>query len=57
MKNYKIIKTGGIALMVMLVTFSNCKKVLDAEYRSELLPDYFSTPEGLEAGVTASYAI
>lgn len=58
MKKNKLLKSGfAFCLLALLAAPLSCRKVLDSEYRSELTPDYFSTPTGLEAGVTASYAV
>lgn len=43
----------------MLVAFlpTSCKKMLDQEFHSSLGPEFFSTPDGLKAGIDASYSI
>jgi hypothetical protein len=51
------IKTGCLALAALALVSTGCKKVLDSEYRSDIGPEYFSTPEGLQSGVSASYSI
>ena len=40
----------------MLVTTNGCKKVLDEQNRSNILPDYFKTPGGVDAAVVGSYS-
>jgi hypothetical protein len=44
-------------LLAAAVVFSGCKKILEQEHHSSLGPEFFSTPTGLEAGVTGCYAI
>ena len=57
MKIYRNIRRITIALAVMALLPISCKKVLESEYRSDLGPEYFATPDGLQAGLNASYAI
>jgi hypothetical protein len=56
MKTYKKFQIGWIALAIAAVMPISCKKQLEAEYRSNLGPEYFQTADGLQAGLTASYA-
>ena len=56
MKTYKNLLIGCVALAVALTVPTGCKKQLEPEYRSNLGPEYFSTADGLQAGLTASYA-
>lgn len=44
-----------VATLVVMVT-SSCEDRLEEQPRSVLTPDYFRTPVGLRAGVTAAYA-
>lgn len=56
MKSLKNIKIGWIALAMVALAPISCKNQLDSEYRSNLGPEYFLTPDGLQAGLNASYA-
>ncbi|RZL14461.1 MAG: RagB/SusD family nutrient uptake outer membrane protein, partial [Pedobacter sp.] len=56
MKSLKNIKIGWIALAIVALAPISCKNQLDSEYRSNLGPEYFLTPDGLQAGLNASYA-
>jgi hypothetical protein len=57
MKLNKNIKVGILALTLTACIPLGCKNVLEQEYRAGLGPEYFSTAEGLQAGLNASYAI
>jgi hypothetical protein len=57
MKIYQNIRRTAVALAVIALLPISCKKVLDSEYRSDLGPEYFATPDGLQSGLNASYAI
>ncbi|RZK41477.1 MAG: RagB/SusD family nutrient uptake outer membrane protein [Pedobacter sp.] len=57
MKLNKNIKIGIMALALTSCIPLGCKNVLEQEYRQGLGPEYFSTAEGLQAGLNASYAI
>ncbi len=56
MKLYQNIKMGWAALLLVAIAPVSCKKILESEYRSNLGPEYFSTVDGLQAGLNASYA-
>jgi hypothetical protein len=44
-----------IAVGAALTTATSCKKILEEKPRSELYPDYFTTPSGVQAAVTGVY--
>ena len=46
-----------LSLVICFTTISGCKKLLEQEFRSDLGPEFFSTPAGLEAGVVGCYAV
>jgi hypothetical protein len=46
-----------LAFAISALVISGCKKILEPEFHSSLGPEFFSTPAGLEAGVTGCYAI
>lgn len=55
MKQY--IKSSSILLLVILVTFSGCKKFLAEKDPSNLEPDtYYTIPEHAEAAIAAAYS-
>lgn len=56
MKSYKLKTLTLLAFAALALVPTSCKKVLDQELRNSLGPEYFSTPEGLQAGLNASYA-
>lgn len=44
-------------MLTFLAMFSGgCKKILDEQPRSGFTPDYFSTPSGVQGGITSLYA-
>lgn len=45
-----------ILTAIILLVISGCEDVLEEEPRSQMVPSYFATPEGLTAGVTAAYS-
>ena len=53
MKKIAIIALG-IASVTLLA--SSCNKILEEQPRTKYTPDYFTTPQGVEGGVTALYA-
>ncbi len=57
MKISNKIKLSCVALALLALMPTGCNSILDTEYRSDLGPEYFSTPDGLQSGVHASYAI
>jgi hypothetical protein len=57
MKIHKNIKISVVALSLLALVPTGCKDVLESEYRSDLGPEFFATPDGLQSGVHASYAI
>ncbi|MGZ8556705.1 MAG: RagB/SusD family nutrient uptake outer membrane protein [Chitinophagaceae bacterium] len=46
----------GIVLISMMAVAPGCKKILEEQNRSNILPDYFSTPGGVDAAVIGSYS-
>jgi hypothetical protein len=40
---------------LMLFTATSCKKLLEEEPRTSFIPDFFTTPDGLQGGVTGVY--
>ncbi|MEZ0482940.1 RagB/SusD family nutrient uptake outer membrane protein [Fibrella aquatica] len=57
MKIHKLLKIGGLSLVLTTMLSTGCQNVLDQEFRSELGPEFFATAGGLEGGITASYSI
>ncbi|MBA9077258.1 RagB/SusD family nutrient uptake outer membrane protein [Rufibacter quisquiliarum] len=57
MRLHRNIKSTLLALSLMAMAPMGCQDILEADYRADLGPEYFSTPDGLQAGVNASYAI
>ncbi|MBP5504132.1 MAG: RagB/SusD family nutrient uptake outer membrane protein [Bacteroidales bacterium] len=55
MKNHKI-KLFYAAALVSAFAFNSCDDVLDETPRSTFTLDYFSTPEGVQGGLTQMYA-
>jgi len=49
-------KIIGISFLIALILTSSCKKVLLEENRSNITPQIFSTPLGLQAGLNACYS-
>ncbi|MXV14519.1 RagB/SusD family nutrient uptake outer membrane protein [Hufsiella ginkgonis] len=56
MKKFRNILICGASLLMLIVPVS-CKKMLESEYRSNLGPEFFQTPDGLRSGIAASYSI
>jgi hypothetical protein len=52
----KIISFVIIAVAVIMVPLSGCKKILDEQPRAALTPEFFATPGGVEGGVAAGYS-
>ncbi len=46
-----------IGLLLSFFTFGGCNDVLDEEIRTVVSPEFFATPEGIEYGLNAAYAI
>src|SRR5205085_1054710 len=53
MKLYK--KLGYAGLMIFLVLFSGCKKILQEHPQAGIVPSFFGTQAGLLGGLTAVY--
>ena len=49
-------KLTALALICFLLATVGCKRVLNEQNRSNILPDYFSTPGGVDAAVVGSYS-
>lgn len=49
-------KIGGICFSMILLLTLSCNKVLVEQNKSNITPGIFSTPLGLQAGLTASYS-
>ncbi len=49
-------KITGIILISLLVITPGCKKILDEQNRSGILPDYFNTLGGVDAAVVGAYS-
>ena len=49
-------KSGWLLLVVVLLGGASCKRVLIETNRSNIAPDYFKTPGGVDAGVIAMYS-
>ncbi|RAV99033.1 RagB/SusD family nutrient uptake outer membrane protein [Pseudochryseolinea flava] len=57
MKIHQRIKIISFLVISLAAAPISCSDILESEYRSDLGPEFFSTPDGLQAGVHASYAI
>jgi starch-binding outer membrane protein, SusD/RagB family len=51
-----ISKIKSIGLLLMLVLTTSCDEVLDEQNRSNITPDVFATPYGLQAGLAGCYS-
>jgi hypothetical protein len=49
-------KIAGICFLLLLVFTFSCKKVLVEDNKSNITPGIFSTPLGLQAGLSAAYS-
>ncbi len=49
-------KIAGISFLLLLIFTTSCKRVLVEENRSNITPVIFSTPLGLQAGLSAGYS-
>lgn len=54
-RNNKILLTI-IAIAAALLTDTGCTKILEEQPRSQITPEFFSTPEGIEGGIAAAYS-
>lgn len=54
MKNLKIFSL--VFILVFGLSLGGCKKFLDEQPRSSLTPDFFTTEQGIVAGLTAAYS-
>jgi hypothetical protein len=54
MKNF--FKISLFALLSSVLMITSCSKVLEETNRSNILPDYFATPGGLDAAVIGAYS-
>ncbi|MBL4561613.1 MAG: RagB/SusD family nutrient uptake outer membrane protein [Labilibaculum sp.] len=53
MKNFKYIYS---LIFATALIFTSCEDFLDEEPRSSLTPDFFTTEQGIETGLTAAYS-
>ncbi|VBB48395.1 putative outer membrane protein [uncultured Paludibacter sp.] len=53
MKNIKYIYS---LILATALVFTSCKDFLDEQPRSNLTPDFFTTTQGIESGLTAAYS-
>jgi starch-binding outer membrane protein, SusD/RagB family len=51
-----ISKIKSISFLLMLVLTTSCDEVLDEQNRSNITPDVFATPYGLQAGLAGCYS-
>jgi starch-binding outer membrane protein, SusD/RagB family len=49
-------KIKSISFLLLLILTTSCEKVLDEQNRSNITPDVFSTPYGLQAGLAGCYS-